>query len=117
AAASRAARARRMARSGLTRLLPLLDDELGLEAAFSVRDPKLDVLRSDTLLERQRRAAAIVAAMRAAAREECDELVLAGTHVARVEPVHAAAMQRVDLALRVQIVRYGLAVYLELDRV
>src|SRR5690606_6160106 len=116
-AASSAAPARRITRGGLTRLLPLLDDELGLEAAFSVRDAELDVLRSDTLLERQRRAAPIVAAVRAAAREERDELVLAGTHVAGVEPMHAAAMQRVDLALRVEVVRDRLAVDLELDRV
>ena len=49
------------------------------------------------------------------AREDGDELVLAGLQVADEEPLHAAFQQRVRLALRVQIVRDVLVVDLQLD--
>src|SRR5690606_10889656 len=99
------------------RLLPLHDDEFGLHAALAVWDLELDIFRADTFLERERRAAPISAAVRPLAREDRDQLVLAGADVACEEPLHAASMQRVDLAVGIEVVRDVFTVELELDRI
>src|SRR5204863_8476444 len=96
------------------RLLPLLDDELRLLLARAIRDRELDVFRSDSLLELDGRCAAVVARMRAAAREHGHELVIAGLQVTDVEALHAALHERRCLTLRIQIVRDSLVVYLQL---
>ena len=55
-------------RSSAAISLPFLDDEFGLRLDRAVADLQLDVLRADALLELDRRAAAIVAHVRALAR-------------------------------------------------
>src|SRR5690606_928163 len=114
---------RRRARRHVTRsrpthrLLPLHDDEFGLQPALAVGYLELDVLRADALLELERRAAPVRALVRPLPREERHELVLAGADVACEETLDAAAVERIDLAVGIEVARDVLAVELELDRV
>src|SRR5690606_346931 len=69
--------------------------------------------RAEALREFHGGTAAVIAGVRAFAVEHGGELVLADLEVRHVQAVHAAAMQGVDLALRVQVVRDFLAVDLQ----
>ena len=86
------------------RSLPFLDYKLRLLLFHPVGDFKLDVLGADTLVEPERRTAAVVARMRTNADESGDQLMLAGLQVSHVHAVHAAAHQRVHFAFSVQVV-------------
>src|SRR5262245_50883587 len=104
AKAAGAAAARMRSVRSTRRSLPDLDDELRLEPGRLVADLELDVLGADALLHPQRRAALVVARMGALSDEERGDLVVAGLHVAEPEPLHAAALQRLLLALGVEVV-------------
>src|SRR6478736_7655084 len=97
------------------RSLPELDVELGLKLAGRVLDAKLDVLGFAGLLELDVGAAPVVALVRALAGEEGDQLVLAVLEVAEIDALDAAAVQRLDLERRVEVVRDDLVVELHLD--
>ena len=69
------------------------------------------------LVELERRAALVVALVRALAGEEGDDLVRAGLQVAEVDALHAAAVQRLHFERRVEVVGDDLVVELDLHRV
>jgi len=91
-------------------LLPLLHDELGLQLLHPVADLELHVLGTDPLVDLERGPARVVACVRPLSGEERRELVRACLEVAEPHAMHAAPLQRVDLPLRVQVVRHLLAV-------
>ncbi len=69
------------------------------------------------LVELDRGAALVVALVRALAGEEGDDLVLARAQVAQVHALHAAAVQRLHLERRVEVVGDELVVELDLHRI
>src|SRR5258706_5121212 len=97
--------------------LPFLDAELRLLAARLVPDLELDILGIGALVERQRRAAPIIAPARPLSGKYRDQFVLAGLQIAQVEALNAAAVQGLRLAFGVKIVRHDRVVELELNRV
>src|SRR5882672_8953287 len=86
--------AARLERNRSKPLLPFLDDELRLQFADAIADLEFEVFRAHALFEIERRAALVVALVRALAAEECDQLVLAHLEIAEVDLVHAALHQR-----------------------
>src|SRR3981081_2111516 len=97
--------------------LPFLDAELRLLAARLVPDLKLDILGIGALVERQRRAAPIIAPAGSLSGKYRDQFVLAGLQISHIEALHAAAMQGLCPAFGVEIVRHYRVVELELHRV
>src|ERR1035438_1630704 len=97
--------------------LPELDVELGLQLSGRILDTQLDVLGFGRLLELDRRAALVVALVRALAGEERRQLMLSGLQVAEVDALDTAAVQGLDLERRVKVVGDDLVVELHLDRI
>src|SRR5260221_675019 len=97
--------------------LPFLDAELRLLAARLVPDLELDIFGIGALIERQRRAAPVIAPAGPLSGEYRDEFVLAGLQIAHVEALNAAAVQGLRLAFGVEIIRHYRVVDLQRYRV
>ena len=87
-----------------SRLVGDLSLELGLVLRRRVGNRQLDEGRLERFLKLHRGGAPIVPTTRAASGEECGDAVVALLHVTHVQLLNAAAVECVDLLVRVEVV-------------